>query len=434
MPNIVAIVGRPNVGKSTLFNRLIQRRDAIVESTAGVRRDRHYGRSDWNGKEFSVIDTGGYMTGSDDVFEAEIRKQVELALEEANLILFLVSVEEGITDTDREIAQLLRRSNKPVLLVANKVDTPNRQAEAAEFYGLGMGDPFPISSSNGSGSGELLDEVVKHLTDEPEPDLAHLPRIVIAGRPNVGKSSMTNALLGREQNIVTDIAGTTRDAIETRYNLYGHDFFLVDTAGLRKKTKVKEDLEFFSVMRSVRAIEHADVVVLMLDATQGVESQDLAIFSLAEKNRKGVVIVVNKWDLVEKETNTMKEYTRIIKERIAPFTDVPIIFTSVTEKQRILKVVEEAVAVAQRRSTKISTSKLNDIMLPIVQNFTPPAVKGKFVKIKFVTQLPTATPQFAYFANLPQYIRDPYRRFVENKMREHFNLTGVPIQIYFRQK
>ena len=434
MPNIVAIVGRPNVGKSTLFNRLIQRRDAIVESTAGVTRDRHYGRSDWNGKEFSVIDTGGYMTGSEDVFEAEIRKQVELALEESSLILFLVSVEEGITDTDREIAQLLRRTQKPVLLVANKVDTPNRQAEAAEFYSLGMGDPYPISSSNGSGSGELLDEVVKHLTDEPELDLAHLPRIVIAGRPNVGKSSMTNALLGREQNIVTEVAGTTRDAIETRYNLYGHDFFLVDTAGLRKKTKVKEDLEFFSVMRSVRAIEHADVVILMLDATQGMESQDLSIFSLAEKNRKGVVIVVNKWDLIAKETNTMKEYTRLIRERIAPFSDVPIIFTSVTEKQRILKVVEEAVAVAKRRSTRISTSKLNDIMLPIVQNFTPPAVKGKFVKIKFVTQLPTATPQFAFFANLPQYIRDPYRRFVENKMREHFDFTGVPIQIYFRQK
>lgn len=432
--NIVAIVGRPNVGKSTLFNRLTKTRTAIVDSVAGVTRDRIYGKFDWVGRDFSVIDTGGYVRGSDDIFEGEIRKQVEIAIEEANVILFLVDTEEGITGMDQEVAMLLRKAKKPVILVANKVDNSMRQTQSAEFYGLGLGDIFNISAMNGSGTGELLDEVVRLMPEDVEEEELDIPKIAIIGRPNAGKSSFINALTGEERNIVTDIAGTTRDSIHTRYNLFGKDFLLVDTAGLRKKTKVHENLEFYSVMRSIRAIENADVCVLLLDATRGLESQDLSIFSLAEKNKKGIVILVNKWDLVEKETNTAKEFKNKILKRLEPFTDIPVIFVSVLNKQRIFQAVEEAMNVYNRREQRIATSKLNDIMLPIIEGNPPPASKGKYVKIKFVTQLPTRTPSFAFFANLPQYIREPYRRFIENKLREQFDFSGVPIQVYFRQK
>lgn len=434
MANIVAIVGRPNVGKSTLFNRLTKTRTAIVDSVAGVTRDRIYGKFDWVGRDFSVIDTGGYVRGSDDIFEGEIRKQVEIAIEEANVILFLVDTEEGITGMDQEVAMLLRKAKKPVILVANKVDNSMRQTQSAEFYGLGLGDIFNISAMNGSGTGELLDEVVRLMPEDVEEEELDIPKIAIIGRPNAGKSSFINALTGEERNIVTDIAGTTRDSIHTRYNLFGKDFLLVDTAGLRKKTKVHENLEFYSVMRSIRAIENADVCVLLLDATRGLESQDLSIFSLAEKNKKGIVILVNKWDLVEKETNTAKEFKNKILKRLEPFTDIPVIFVSVLNKQRIFQAVEEAMNVYNRREQRIATSKLNDIMLPIIEGNPPPASKGKYVKIKFVTQLPTRTPSFAFFANLPQYIREPYRRFIENKLREQFDFSGVPIQVYFRQK
>lgn len=432
--NIVAIVGRPNVGKSTLFNRLTKTRTAIVDSVAGVTRDRIYGKFDWVGRDFSVIDTGGYVRGSDDIFEGEIRKQVEIAIEEANVILFLVDTEEGITGMDQEVAMLLRKAKKPVILVANKVDNSMRQTQSAEFYGLGLGDIFNISAMNGSGTGELLDEVVRLMPEDVEEEELDIPKIAIIGRPNAGKSSFINALTGEERNIVTDIAGTTRDSIHTRYNLFDKDFLLVDTAGLRKKTKVHENLEFYSVMRSIRAIENADVCVLLLDATRGLESQDLSIFSLAEKNKKGIVILVNKWDLVEKETNTAKEFKNKILKRLEPFTDIPVIFVSVLNKQRIFQAVEEAMNVYNRREQRIATSKLNDIMLPIIEGNPPPASKGKYVKIKFVTQLPTRTPSFAFFANLPQYIREPYRRFIENKLREQFDFSGVPIQVYFRQK
>lgn len=434
MANIVAIVGRPNVGKSTLFNRLTKTRTAIIDSVAGVTRDRIYGKFDWVGRDFSVIDTGGYVRGSDDIFEGEIRKQVEIAIEEANVILFLVDTEEGITGMDQEVAMLLRKAKKPVILVANKVDNSMRQTQSAEFYGLGLGDIFNISAMNGSGTGELLDEVVRLMPEDVEEEELDIPKIAIIGRPNAGKSSFINALTGEERNIVTDIAGTTRDSIHTRYNLFGKDFLLVDTAGLRKKTKVHENLEFYSVMRSIRAIENADVCVLLLDATRGLESQDLSIFSLAEKNKKGIVILVNKWDLVEKETNTAKEFKNKILKRLEPFTDIPVIFVSVLNKQRIFQAVEEAMNVYNRREQRIATSKLNDIMLPIIEGNPPPASKGKYVKIKFVTQLPTRTPSFAFFANLPQYIREPYRRFIENKLREQFDFSGVPIQVYFRQK
>ncbi len=434
MANIVAIVGRPNVGKSTLFNRLTKSRTAIVDSVAGVTRDRIYGKFDWIGRDFSVIDTGGYIKGSDDVFEGEIRKQVEIAIDEANVILFVVDTEEGITGMDEEVASLLRKSKKPVVLVANKVDNSMRQTQSAEFYGLGLGDIFNISAMNGSGTGELLDEVVRLMPEDVEDEELDIPRIAVVGRPNAGKSSFINALTGEERNIVTDIAGTTRDSIHTRYNLFGKDFLLVDTAGLRKKTKVHENLEFYSVMRSIRTIENADVCVIILDATRGLESQDLSIFSLAEKNKKGIVILVNKWDLVEKETNTAKEYKNKILKRLEPFTDIPIIFVSVLNKQRIFQAVEEAMNVYNRREQRITTSKLNDIMLPIIESNPPPASKGKYVKIKFVTQLPTRTPSFAFFANLPQYVKEPYKRFIENKLREKFDFTGVPIQVYFRQK
>lgn len=434
MSAIVAIVGRPNVGKSTFFNRLIKRREAIVDAVSGVTRDRHYGKTDWNGVEFSVIDTGGYVVGSDDSFEAEIDKQVTLAVEEADAIIFMVDVEEGITGMDETVADLLRRSHKPVFVAVNKVDSSNRVAAAAEFYAFGFENVYTLSSINGSGSGELLDDLVKALPERETKEEENLPRFAVVGRPNAGKSSFINALIGEERYIVTDIAGTTRDAIDTRYNQFGFDFNLVDTAGIRKKSKVKEDLEFYSVMRSVRAIEHSDVCILMVDATRGFEGQDSNIFWLAQRNRKGVVILVNKWDLVDKETNTAKDFEKHIQNEIAPFTDVPIIFISVLNKQRIFKAIEQAVEVYKNRSKRISTSKLNEVMLPIIENRPPPAIKGKYVKIKFCTQLPTAMPQFAFFANLPQYVKDPYKRFIENQLRKNFDFTGVPIDVYFRKK
>ena len=436
MNSIVAIVGRPNVGKSTLFNRLVQRREAIVDSVSGVTRDRHYGKSDWNGKEFSVIDTGGYITGSDDIFEGEIRKQVNLAIEEADLIVFVVNVEDGITPMDAEVAKLLRKVKKPIFTVVNKVDNAMREPDAIEFYNLGLGEYFTIASINGSGTGDLLDALVAEMPN-PEPfdsEKEELPRFAVVGRPNAGKSSFINSLIGKDRNIVTNIAGTTRDSIDTKYNRFGFDFNLVDTAGIRKKSKVKEDLEFYSVMRAVRSIEYADVIILVVDATRGFEGQDQNIFWLAEKNRKGVVILINKWDLIEKETNTLRDFEAMVRKQIEPFTDVPIIFTSVLTKQRIFKAIETAVEVFQNRKTKISTSKFNDAMLEIVKTYPPPATKGKYVKIKYCMQLPTLTPQFAFFCNLPQYVRDPYRRFVENKLREIYNFSGVPITIYFRQK
>lgn len=436
MNNIVAIVGRPNVGKSTFFNRLIQRRDAIVDSVSGVTRDRNYGKSEWNGKEFSVIDTGGYIKGSDDVFEAEIRKQVELAIDECDAIIFMVDVEEGITPMDVEVAKLLRKVTKPVLIAVNKVDNSKRVADAVEFYNLGLGEYFTIGAMNGSGTGDLLDELVKVLPEMPPvvEEENPLPRFAVVGRPNAGKSSIINALIGEDRFVVTDIAGTTRDAIDTTYNRFGFEFNLVDTAGIRRKAKVKEDLEFYSVMRSVRAIEHSDVCILVIDATRGFESQDQNIFWLAEKNRKGVVILVNKWDLVEKDTMTARDYERKIREEIAPFTDVPILFVSAKEKQRLLKALEMAVEVFENRKQRVATSKFNELMLPIIEAYPPPALKGKYVKIKYCMQLPTPVPQFVFFANLPQYVKEPYKRFIENKLREHYNFSGVPIDIYFRQK
>lgn len=434
MSAIVAIVGRPNVGKSTLFNRLIQRREAIVDAISGVTRDRHYGKSDWNGKEFSLIDTGGYVLGSDDVFEQEIDKQVELAIDEADAIIFMVDVETGITGMDEDVAKLLRRANKPVFLVVNKVDNAKRAEDAVEFYALGLGEYYTLSSINGSGTGELLDALVEVLPESEEEE-DELPRFAVVGRPNAGKSSFINALIGEERYIVTEIAGTTRDSIDTKYNRFGFEFNLVDTAGIRRKSKVKEDLEFYSVMRSVRAIEHADVCLLLLDATRGFDGQVENIFWLAHRNNKGIVILVNKWDLVEdKESNTMKQFTQKIKEAIEPFTNVPVLFISVLNKQRIFKAIETAVTVYENRSKKIKTRKLNDVLLPIIEHTPPPAYKGKYVKIKYITQLPTPYPQFAFFCNLPQYVREPYRRFLENKLRENFDFTGVPVTIYMRKK
>ncbi|AZJ34011.1 ribosome biogenesis GTPase Der [Tenacibaculum singaporense] len=434
--SIIAIVGRPNVGKSTLFNRLVKRREAIVDSVSGVTRDRHYGKSEWNGKEFSVIDTGGYIVGSDDIFEGEIRKQVQLAIDEADIIVFVVDVEQGITPMDAEVAKILRQVEKPLFMAVNKVDNAMRDADAVEFYNLGLGDYYTISSINGSGTGELLDAIAEEIP-EPEEDEEkqdELPRFAVVGRPNAGKSSFINALIGEDRNIVTNIAGTTRDSIDTKYNRFGFEFNLVDTAGIRKKSKVKEDLEFYSVMRAVRAVEHCDVAVLVIDATRGFEGQDEKIFWLAEKNRKGIVILVNKWDLVEKETNTMRDFEAKIRQAIAPFTDVPIVFISALTKQRIFKAIETAVEVFENRKRRIQTSKLNETMLEIMEHNPPPATKGKFIKIKYCMQLPTHTPQFAFFANLPQYIRDPYKRYIENQLREHYNFNGVPISIYFRQK
>ncbi|RRQ50672.1 ribosome biogenesis GTPase Der [Maribacter algicola] len=434
MGAIVAIVGRPNVGKSTFFNRLIQRREAIVDASSGVTRDRHYGKSDWNGKEFSLIDTGGYVLGSDDIFEQEIDKQVELAIEEADAIIFMVDVETGVTGMDEDVAKLLRRVNKPVFLAVNKVDNAMREEDAVEFYSLGLGDYYTLSSINGSGTGELLDALVEKLP-EGEKEESELPRFAVVGRPNAGKSSFINALIGEERYIVTDIAGTTRDSIDTTYNRFGFEFNLVDTAGIRRKSKVKEDLEFYSVMRSVRAIENCDVCLLLLDATRGFDGQVENIFWLAARNNKGIVILVNKWDLVaDKETNTIKQYTQKIKKAIEPFTDVPILFISVLTKQRIFKAIETAVEVYQNRSKKIKTREFNDVMLPLIENYPPPAYKGKYVKIKFCTQLPTPYPQFAFFCNLPQYVRDPYKRYLENKIREEFDFTGVPIKVFMRKK
>ncbi len=434
MSRIVAIVGRPNVGKSTLFNRLTDSREAIVDEVSGVTRDRNYGVSHWNGMDFSVIDTGGYVQNSDDIFEEEINKQVLLAIEESDLILFMVDVTCGIHELDSSVASFLRRVDKKVLLVVNKVDNGQRLLDASEFYNLGLGDYFPLSSMNGSGTGELLDEVVKNLPEEEPALIPELPRIAIVGRPNVGKSSLVNSLLGEERNIVTPVAGTTRDSIYTRYNKFQHDFLLVDTAGLRKKGKVSEDIEFYSVMRAVKTIENSDICLLLIDATRGIEAQDLNIMSLIQKNNKGMIVLVNKWDLIEKENNTTVIFENDIREKTAPFTDYPILFISAINKQRIHKVLELVEKVNENRNRKISTSELNEVMLQVVKNNPPPALKGKYVKIKYVTQLPIYTPAFAFFCNLPQYVKDPYKRYLENRMREKFEFTGVPIRIFFRKK
>lgn len=436
MSNLVAIVGRPNVGKSTLFNRLLERREAIVDSTSGVTRDRHYGKSEWNGVEFTVIDTGGYDVNNDDVFQEEISKQVQLAIDEATSIIFMLNVEEGLLETDHEIFAMLRKSGKPTYIVVNKVDSAKEELPATEFYQLGIEKYYTISSATGSGTGDLLDDVVRDFptTDYKDP-FEGLPKVTIVGRPNVGKSTLTNALLDTDRNIVTDVAGTTRDSIQSLYNKFGHEFVLVDTAGMRKKNKVSEDLEFYSVMRSVRAIEYSDVVVIMVDATLGWESQDMNIFSIAQRNRKGIVILVNKWDLVEdKKTNTMRDFEAAIKHKIGQFSDIPILFISALTKQRILKAVETAMEVYKDRAKKIKTSKLNEVMLPIFEQTPPPAIKGKYIKIKYCVQLPTPSPQFVFFCNLPQYVKEPYKRFTENQLRKEFGFTGVPIEVYFRQK
>ena len=436
--SLVAIVGRPNVGKSTLFNRLVGMRQAIVDDTAGVTRDRHYGKCEWCGTEFSVVDTGGYTSNSDDIFEGEIRKQVKIAIEEADVILFLVEVGTGITDFDEEIADILRRTDKPVMLVVNKVDSAEKRFDTFQFYSLGLGDPWDISSANGSGTGDMLDELVKLLPkDEVQDDkFQSLPRITIVGRPNVGKSSITNAFLGEERNIVTPIAGTTRDSIESYYNKFGHEFMLVDTAGVRKKSKVNEDLEFYSVMRAIRAIEHTDICILMIDAQYGVEAQDMSIFNLIIKNKKGCVVVVNKWDLVEERTSkSVKVMEEAIRARFAPFTDFPIIFASALTKHHIFKVIEETMRVFENRRRRIPTPKLNEYLLPLIDNYPPPAIKGKYIKIKYVMQIPdTQVPTILFFANLPQYVKDPYKRYLENKIREQWDFSGTPLQIFFRDK
>ncbi|HDQ16204.1 MAG TPA: ribosome biogenesis GTPase Der [Bacteroidetes bacterium] len=435
MANILAIVGRPNVGKSTFFNRLCKQRKAIEDPTSGVTRDRHYGKADWNGVYFSIIDTGGYVVGSDDIFEEEIRKQATIAIEEADAIVFLVDVKDGLTPLDEEVAKILHRSNKKVFLSVNKVDNNKLIADSSEFYSLNLGTVYPISAINGSGTGELLDDVVKVFDKELQEVVDDdVPRFAVVGRPNVGKSSLINALIGNNRNIVTDIAGTTRDSIDTEYNAFGFHFKIIDTAGIRKKAKIKENIEFYSNLRSIRTIEDCNVGILLIDAVQGFESQDQNIFSLLQRNHKGIVIVVNKWDLVEKDSNTHLQFSKSIREKLAPFTDVPIIFTSVLEKQRILKVFQEATAVFERRKLKITTSKLNESILEIVHKTPPPMYKGKSIKIKYVTQLPIAYPAFAIFCNLPQYIRDPYKRFLENKLRGLYNFSGVPIEIYFRKK
>jgi GTP-binding protein len=439
MGNIVAIVGRPNVGKSTLFNRLVGHRTAIVDDYSGVTRDRHYGLSEWNGREFTIIDTGGFVSGSNDIFEAAINSQVRIAIDEADVLIFMVDVAEGITALDQSVAQLLRKSKKPVMLVVNKVDNNDRVFAASEFYGLGFEKLHQVSSASGSGTGDLLDDVINALppiieTDTEKGEEEVLPKIAIVGRPNVGKSSLVNALLGEDRNIVTEIAGTTRDTINTLYNGYGHKFLLIDTAGIRRKAKVKEDIEFYSVMRSVKAIEDCDVAILVIDATVGLDSQDLNLVHLAETNSKGLVIVVNKWDLVEKDTKTSTEFEKVIRKKLEPFTDVPIIFTSAITKQRIHKAVEFAMQVHENRKRRIPTRKLNDVMLAYIEAYQPPAIKGKYVKIKFVTQLPGRSPKFAFFCNLPQYINDSYKRYLENKMRESFDLHGVPITIFMRKK
>ncbi|MEN9742412.1 MAG: hypothetical protein RLZZ65_217 [Bacteroidota bacterium] len=436
MSNIVAIVGRPNVGKSTLFNRLTESRDAIVKEVSGVTRDRLYGKGEWNGYQFSVIDTGGYAKTKEDIFEGEIRKQVEIAIEEATVIVFMVDVMTGIVEMDEIVAQLLRKSKKPVLIAANKVDNTDRVGLSSEFYAFGLGEVYDLSATNGSGTGEILDELVKYFNKEDESvrEEDHLPRIAIVGRPNVGKSSMVNALTGQERNIVTDISGTTRDAIHTRYKAFGFDFLLIDTAGIRKKAKVTEDIEYYSVLRSVRTIENADVCLFMVDASEGIQKQDLSIYYMTEKNSKGVVVLVNKWDLVEKDQNTMVKFEAQLREQLAPFNDVPIIFTSALNKQRIHKALEAAMQVYENRTRKIPTHELNEVMLDVIAQTPPPAMKGKYIRIKFVQQLPTHAPSFAFFCNLPQYLTDAYKRFLENRLREHFNFEGVPVKIFFRKK
>jgi GTP-binding protein len=433
MSNIVAIVGRPNVGKSTLYNRLTESRKAIVDDFSGVTRDRHYGTAEWLDKKFTIIDTGGYVANSDELFEVAIREQVLIAIEEASVILFMVDVTTGITDLDDEIANLLRKGNKPVFVVVNKLDNNSQLADATEFYSLGLGEIYTLSSMTGSGTGELLDDVVKHFEDVPFEENER-PKYAIVGRPNVGKSSIINSLIGKDRNIVTPIAGTTRDSIHIHYNQYGHDFMLIDTAGMRKKTKVKENIEFYSVMRTIKALEEADVVIIMIDAVEGLESQDVNLFHLAEKNKKGVVIVVNKWDLIEKNNKTIKVFEEQIRQKIAPFSDVPIVFTSVLEKQRVLKVIDVANQVYENRGRKIPTSKLNEIMLPIIEKYPPPSLKGKYVKIKYITQIAGTSPMFAFFCNLPQYVKEPYYRFIENQLRENFEFSGATIQVWFRQK
>ena len=437
MGNLVAIVGRPNVGKSTLFNRLTNSRQAIVNEEAGTTRDRQYGKSEWQGREFSVVDTGGWVVNSDDIFEGEIRKQVLLAVDEADVILFVVDVTNGITDLDMQVAAILRRAKSPVIVVANKTDNNELIYNSAEFYGLGLGDPFCISAMSGSGTGDLMDEIVGKFSKDTEEIIEEeIPRFAVVGRPNAGKSSIVNAFIGEDRNIVTEIAGTTRDSIYTRYNKFGFDFYLVDTAGIRKKNKVNEDLEYYSVIRSIRAIESSDICILMLDATRGIESQDLNIFSLIQKNQKGLVVVVNKWDLVEDKTvKVMKTFEDAVRSRLAPFVDFPIVFSSALTKQRILKVLEEANQVYKNRHIRIATARLNEEMLPLIEAYPPPSTKGKYIKIKYVTQLPnTRVPSFVFFANLPQYVKEPYRRFLENKIREKWNLSGTPINIFIRQK
>lgn len=434
MRNIIAIVGRPNVGKSTLFNRLTESRDAIVDETSGVTRDRNYGTGDWNGKEFSIIDTGGYLLDNEDSFNSEIRKQVSLAVDEADVILFLVDGKEGLTPMDEDVAQLLRRTDKPVLLVVNKIDSADKEPAAGEFYALGFDRLFTLSSANGSGTGELLDEVVRDMDNQKQIVPDDLPRVTVIGRPNVGKSSIINAFIGEERNIVTPIAGTTRDTVFTRYNRFDFDFYLVDTAGIRRKQKVTENIEFYSVMRSIRAIENSDVCVLMLDASAGLEAQDLNLFGLCRRNNKGVVVVVNKWDLIEKESNTLKQYEAFVKERLAPDNDVPVVFTSVINKQRIYQALEKVKEVYDNRVRRIPTSELNETLLPILKQTPPPIYKGKSVKIKYITQLPGEYPVFVFFCNLPQYVKEPYKRFVENQLRRIWNFSGVPMKIFFRDK
>lgn len=434
MGNIVSLIGRPNVGKSTLFNRLIRSREAIVDAVAGVTRDRHYGKSDWNGYEFSVIDTGGYVVGSGDVFESEIRKQAALAIDESDVIILMVDGREGLTPPDQEIADILRRSEKPCYIAVNKIDSPANYLDYAEFYALGLPDIFPISAISGSGTGELLDAVVKHFSKTIPATPTDLPKIAVVGKPNVGKSSIINTFIGRDRHIVTPLAGTTRDTIYTRYNSFGFDFYLIDTAGMRKKRKIEENIEFYSVMRAVRSIENADVCIVMADASQGFDAQDLNIFWLAARNHKGIVLVINKWDLVEKDNHIFDDFTRYVKKRIAPFNDVPIIFTSVPEKQRIYKVIETAVQVYRNRNFRIPTPELNDYLLPVIREMPPPMNKDKMIRIKYVTQLPVAYPAFAFFCNLPQYVVDSYRRFLENRIRQQWNFSGVPIEIYFRRK
>ncbi|WP_315512054.1 ribosome biogenesis GTPase Der [Hoylesella nanceiensis] len=437
MANLVAIVGRPNVGKSTLFNRLTKTRSAIVSDTAGTTRDRQYGKVDWNGREFSIVDTGGWVVNSEDIFEDAIRRQVLIATEEANLVLFVVDVQTGLTDWDEDVAQILRKSKVPIILVVNKVDKNEQQYDAAEFYSLGLGEPFCISSSTGSGTGDLLDEVINNLKAEVDESLEDgIPRFAVVGRPNAGKSSIINAFMGEDRNIVTEIAGTTRDSIYTRFDKFGFDFYLVDTAGIRRKNKVTEDLEFYSVMRSIRAIENSDVCILMLDATRGIETQDMNIFQLIQRNNKSLVVVVNKWDLVpDKDQKVITTFETAIRKRMAPFTDFPIIFASALTKQRIFKVLETAKQVYLNRKTHVGTSKLNEVMLPLIEAFPPPSVKGKYIKIKYCTQLPnTQIPSFVFYANLPQYIKEPYKRFLENKIRDNWTMTGSPINIFIRQK